>query len=187
MICHNLLDSVIVAPTLPPVTLKWGCVLFWPYLWRLRFVFHLISLCNRILFFLWFFFFFNFHHLQMQKSLLAQTSYKSRRWAGLDPWGGVGWLLRKERMVGWSGFHTCLAGDVFWNGTHHQWRYPALVKKRRARRLLLSLFLPLSLLLPTPEATSGYGNQVALEIQRLDFSQSSTLSTTQVMGAHYVD
>lgn len=57
-----------------------------------------------------FFFFLNFRHLQMQKPLLAHTSYKSRQWTGLGPWGGVGWLLgysiRKERMVGWSGFHT---------------------------------------------------------------------------------
>ena len=47
-------------------------------------------------------------------------------------------------------------------------------------------FLPLSLLPPTPKATSGCGNQAALEIQRLDFSQSSTPtpSTMQVMGAH---
>ena len=43
---------------------------------------------------------------------------------------------------------------------------------------------PLPSLPPTPKATSGYGDQAALEIQRLDFSQSSTLRTMQVMGAH---
>ena len=112
--------------------------------------------------------------------------------------GGLDWALEVEladswaivsEKRGWWGemvFTLLLAGDVFRNGTRRQWRHPALVKERRARRLLLSLFLPLSLLPPTPKATSGYGNQAALEIQRLDFSQSSTPtpSTMQVMGAH---
>lgn len=67
--------------------------------------------------------------------------------------GGFDWALGEEladswaivsEKRGWWGevvFTLLLAGDVFRNGTHHPWRHPALVKKRRARRLLLSLFL----------------------------------------------
>lgn len=74
--------------------------------------------------------------------------------------GGLDWALGVELADSWAigevVFILLLAGDVFRNGTHRPWRHPALVKKR-ARRLLLSLFLPLSLLPPTPKATSGYG------------------------------
>ena len=99
MICHNLLDSVIVAPTLPPVTLKWGCVLFWPYLWRLRFVFHLISLCNRILFFLWFFFFCKFSPPANAKITLGSDIIQKQAVGWIGPLGWS-WLTPQKREDG---------------------------------------------------------------------------------------
>lgn len=120
------------------------------------FVFHLISLCNRILFFL--FFKKKFSPPANAKALLAHTSYKSRLWAGLGPWGGVGWLLGYSiRKRGWWGE---VVSHFVWQEMYlemEQWRHPALVKGKESQEAA-SQPLPSSFFAPsTPKATSGYG------------------------------